>query len=608
MTDSGFQCIDLVKQIVIDYLEMLSESSYNDMVKLYCEYRKTKEMEFHNYIIPDASNFATNTTSFWVTHNNVNPQYLISYPYTFGNYSLHIHETCSHILSLMSYQKVIVFERSKLFDQIEMSEEKWYKVKYMKSDINYESKNIVNDINLRLPYENEYVCDNGVIVDGTNNSDIPTLLPLENISLWWKYDTIHGTPDINLVFNMGLPSKFKTKKDRIISKLYFKCLDHVINAELYNINCANYQASITRHTSGFSVQISGYPEKFINVLQFIVESLRNLKDNLTEDLFNNIKKLYQQELENYIYTPPYKMITYSLSTKIANDVYTIKDTLYELDSVNYDDLMQFDLMDTSGVLKINDNTKKRLIKEKSYNSLYGLIQGNIQQDEAMKIGLYLNHLNELNLQELTEQIKETDEYEFTEILENKDEANSCYKLSLKIGYLRPDLDEHYIEKLSCLQILNEIISEEYFDQLRTKEQLGYVVFSHISNYGNNHEQPYSTYDFCVQSSVKDAEYLKERTIKFIAEFREFLINESEESINNIINSAILQLETPFQNLKKAVAYNFATITNYCSNFNFKHDKKEFMKTLNKEILINFYDRYFSLNRDTYWSIMLKSDK
>ena len=604
LTDIGFQRRDSVKQIVIDYLKMFSNSSFSDIQKLYNEYKKTTEIQFKNYVIPDASGFATSLTSFWTTHD-INPEYLIAHAYIFNDYNMDIHKVFTNILSQMVYKNSIIFERSKLFGELEMKEEKWYKVKYIECEIDELPNNI--NLDLRLPYENEYICGTEIIATGINNTETPKLLLLPNMDLWWKYDTSYNTPEINLIFNMLLPNKTNTLRDRVLGKIYFKCLDHVINAELYNINCANYKAYISRSTNGFGVVINGYPEKFTNVLHFIVSSLQNLKDYLTEDLFNNIMKIYQQELENYIYTPPYNMINFELSTNIANNVYTIKDTLNTLHTILYDDLVQFDLFDTSGILKINQ--KKRIIKSPSYKKLYGLIQGNIAHDDAMKIGSYLSQLNtSYNMYELTEQIKETTNNEFIQRLENKDEANSCYGLSIKIGYLRPDLDEFYIEKISCLQILNEIISEQYFDQLRTKEQLGYVAQSHVYNYGNDAEQSYTTYNFCVQSSIKDAEYLRNRTMKFVVEFGEFLLNETEESINNVINSQILQLEKPFQNLKKATSYNFSVIASYCSNFNIRNDKKEYMKMINKETLINFYSKYFSLKNDTYWSMMLQSDK
>jgi secreted Zn-dependent insulinase-like peptidase len=159
-----------------------------------------------------------------------------------------------------------------------------------------------------------------------------------------------------------------------------------------------------------------------------------------------------------------------------------------------------------------------------------------------------------------------------------------------------------------LGILHDIVSEQYFDQLRTKEQLGYVAQSYVYNYGNDTEQPFTTYNFCVQSPNKDTSYLRERTMRFIKEFRDYLVNESEESINNIIQSQIMQLEKPFQNLKKSYGHNFNCIALYNGNFNIRKDKIEFLKNVNKEMLITFYDTFFSLQEGTYWTMSLENIK
>lgn len=611
LTEIGFQKVDLIKQTVEEYIKMFSESAYVDILKLYNEHKMTREIAFENYEVPDAESFVTSLTSFWVTRD-IKPEYLISYDYTFDEYSVFAHNALTDVLSKMTFGNSIIFERSKSFNQLsselfEIKEEKWYKVKYCESI----PPLILNgaDLVLRLPYENAYMHNNTKILSDTNNNESPVLIPLTNIDLWWKYDTTYNIPDVTLIFNMILPNKSKTLKDRVISKLYFRCLDHIINADLYNINCANYRATIQKNSNGFGVYVSGYPEKFVEVLNFIVQSLLNFKNNLTIDLYHNIVKIYEQELENYIYTPPFRMISHELSTNIANDIYIIKDTIAMLNTITYDDLINFDLFDTSDTSKIISNYKKRLVDTLPNNFLYGLIQGNINRDDATKIASYLSKLNATyNLHKLTEQIKDDVDCEFTKHLENDDEANSCYKLAIKIGYLRPDLDKHYIEKLSCLQILNEIISEQYYDQLRTKEQLGYVVQSYVYNYGNDTEQSYTTYDFCVQSPNKNAEFLRNRTMKFIIEFRDFLLNKSDESISNLISSQILQLQKPFQNLKKASSYNFSVIAGYCANFNIKNDKMQYMQTVTKETLINFYDTYFSLKDNTYWSMMLESSK
>ncbi|QKF94496.1 peptidase M16 [Fadolivirus algeromassiliense] len=608
LTDDGFNQIDRVKQIVLVYLRMVADSKYNDMLNLYNEYKKTKEYEFEHYTVPDGCQFAIGQSSFWAT-KNINPKFLIAYPYLFEEYTESIHSIVACILSETTYENAKIFERSKSFDNEpdpDMHIEKWYGVKYNvcnKEQINYQTLNI----QMTLPQLNKYLCTNVRIIKSPYTTEYPEMLPIKNMSFWWKYDIGYNTPDINLGFNMILKNKNSTIREKVLTRLYFECLDYVMNAEMYNINCANYKANISRSTNGFGVSISGYPEKFMTVLEFIITSLRELKVNLTEEMFNHVKDKYQRELENYVYSPPYNMINTELSINIANEVYPIKSSLDTLKKLHYNDLLSYDLFDTSGTLKMNN--KRRFVSKLSNNALYGLIQGNVTYEMALEVGNYISQLNGCeNKYEFTEQLQENEDNEFTKLIENPNESNACFTLAIKIGYLRPELLDNHLQYSSLLGILHDIVSEQYFDQLRTKEQLGYVAQSYVYNYGNDTEQPFTTYNFCVQSPNKDTSYLRERTMRFIKEFRDYLVNESEESINNIIQSQIMQLEKPFQNLKKSYGHNFNCIALYNGNFNIRKDKIEFLKNVNKEMLITFYDTFFSLQEGTYWTMSLENIK
>ena len=62
------------------------------------------------------------------------------------------------------------------------------------------------------------------------------------------------------------------------------------------------------------------------------------------------------------------------------------------------------------------------------------------------------------------------------------------------------------------------MSEPAFDQLRTKEQLGYIVFTGIKRLN----QQFLALHLIVQSSHRDADYLDGRVESFIAQYRDLL--------------------------------------------------------------------------------------
>jgi insulysin len=81
------------------------------------------------------------------------------------------------------------------------------------------------------------------------------------------------------------------------------------------------------------------------------------------------------------------------------------------------------------------------------------------------------------------------------------------------------------------------MSEPAFDQLRTKEQLGYIVFTGLKRLN----QQYLSLHIIVQSSHKDAAYLDERVESFLAQYRELLRALTEEAFAEYVTAVIEKL-------------------------------------------------------------------
>jgi len=81
------------------------------------------------------------------------------------------------------------------------------------------------------------------------------------------------------------------------------------------------------------------------------------------------------------------------------------------------------------------------------------------------------------------------------------------------------------------------MSEPAFDQLRTKEQLGYIVFTGIKRLN----QQYLALHLIVQSSHRDADFLDGRVESFIAQYRDQLKDISAEDFAANIAAVIEKL-------------------------------------------------------------------
>ena len=132
--------------------------------------------------------------------------------------------------------------------------------------------------------------------------------------------------------------------------------------------------------------------------------------------------------------------------------------------------------------------------------------------------------------------------------------------------------------------METLIREPFFDQLRTKEQLGYLVnssaYSFLDSYG---------IIFLIQSPVKDSKYLAERIKLFHNSFVEKL--ESYQDFDTQKTALINMLAEPDKRLNQ-LAYRIIKEINL-QTFEFERKNKliNIISKLNLEDIIKFYKKY-----------------
>jgi insulysin len=103
------------------------------------------------------------------------------------------------------------------------------------------------------------------------------------------------------------------------------------------------------------------------------------------------------------------------------------------------------------------------------------------------------------------------------------------------------------------------IKEAAFDQLRTKEQLGYIVFSSVKRIAQN----ILALSIIVQSSHKDPMFLDSRIEDFLLNYRETLVSMTNEKLQIFVQALVEKLLEKPKNLDQVCLY---FIAGYMSEF------------------------------------------
>ena len=174
-----------------------------------------------------------------------------------------------------------------------------------------------------------------------------------------------------------------------------------------------------------------------------------------------------------------------------------------------------------------------------------LIQGNITKEATLELVNEIHKIFEIDINEekkgkfiISRPVKLTKNYNFIFRAKspNKEEKNSSIISLYQCGFIN-DTEIQY------LKIVNSFLKEKFYDQLRTKESLGYIVTLLVTE---------SAGSYCllglVQSGTKIPEFCSERIRKFIKESYQLVKEINEEEFKSHVNSLIVLEKKKDENL------------------------------------------------------------
>ena len=345
----------------------------------------------------------------------------------------------------------------------------------------------------------------------------------DSVRVWWKKDDQFQVPRSNVHLTLRNPLANTTPKNVVMTRLYCELVMDALVEYFYNVKAAGLNYSLRDHKDGLGVEVSGYNDKLPLLLKRIVTSMRDL--NFTPDRFKVVKERLTRDYQNWGVQPPYLQIKeYSRWLNVEN-CWNNEQLLTELEHVDEYNIRNF---------------YPQLLQQMHIEAL---AHGNLNRDNAL--GLIQLAKNTFKPRPLPRSlwsihrsltIPSGSNYLLIKMLNDPVNVNHCIDYYLFVG--------EYADRMlrAKLMLFAEITFEPFFDQLRTKEQLGYVVSSgvrtHLTTIG---------YGAFVQSG-RTTEYLETRIDAFLEGFgarleemnndvfethKRSLINRRQEKLNNL---------------------------------------------------------------------------
>jgi len=213
----------------------------------------------------------------------------------------------------------------------------------------------------------------------------------------------------------------------------------------------------------------------------------------------------------------------------------------------------------------------------------GLVQGNITAKESLDLVAMMENIlksKPLFPSQYPEQrlikLKKGMSYIHQSVVPNEHDINSVIWLEYQLVTRSTRAD-------SLVELLSQMFQVPFYEQLRTKEQLGYLVWSFY-----HYDEPLALFTFCVQSPQKDPQFLNERIDTFLIDFAKYLVEMKEEEFQTQIEAVISVKLQKYQNLGEEVATNWEEVFNQTYQFNRRFTVADELRKISKAEMLHFF--------------------
>lgn len=398
---------------------------------------------------------------------------------------------------------------TKTWDQ----KEKWYGTEYKLSPISEQLLNFkpTDFEDLALPKPNSFIPSNFEVPGMPKEVDEslkpakrPLLIRHTPLSrLWHKKDDQFFVPKANVFVLLRSPLLDATPSNAVKSRLFVELVKDALTEYSYDAELAGLGYNIESQADGIGLSVDGYNDKLPVLCRYILEEIAKFK--VDGKRFDIIKDQVRRGYQNFQLEAPYQHANYYTTYLLNERMWTAEEKLDELELTSADDVQRF-LPELLGRLHIEMLVHGNLLKDEAVN-LMSLAE-NTLKPKALAPTELISHRSLI--------LPRGTNFSWSREVANRENVNSGIEYYCQVG------DPTDVNLRAKLALMSQIAQEPCFDQLRTKEQLGYLVFSSL-------RKTIGSMGFRVLvQSERDSRFVESRIEAFFDSFKTLLENLTDE--------------------------------------------------------------------------------
>jgi len=647
MTELGLQHTDEIVAIIFAYIDLITNNSNtNDSTNedndndntntslkewIHLEAQTVSEMQFRFLSQRNPMDYVSSVSGFMQKYP---PTFYLSGPYKTLEWDPHSIAEC---LQALTPDNMLLLISSPTFDTTTtstdtstettttststspMEEEPWYGTNYVTIAPNegvmqtWKTSKHQDFPQLQLPEVNDMVPTDFSLLTTTltTPTDQPQCIHEDaNRRVWYKPDNVFDMPKVNIMIRLTSGHGQFAPHHSVCAQLLTEIVSEQCNEFSYLATMAGLYCDISPCASGIELQISGYNHKAHVLAERLVDTVMNLltvvetttttihdtssssSSSSEEELFERCQFKIAQALQSFLVGQPYQHCIYGGDLVLENSRTTIQDKINTLQTLTLAEVKTFG---------------RGFFQQCRLNAL---VHGNVSAQQAYDITTMVwqkthptttisesanNIITRAPLEKRVVQLVNTNTnndtssssssylYRFAEF--NVADTNSSVAIVLQMGALEEVTN-------ATLSLLNALVKEPAFNQLRTEEQLGYIVHVSVKTNGDNIKGLL----LLIQSDSFSPDHVEARMELFLQQYRNTLVEMSDTEFQTFVDATVASFLEKNKNLGEESSRYWHVILN--QTYDFSRVSKtgcEHVKKLKKVDILRFYDKYVAAN-------------
>ncbi|MBD1581500.1 insulinase family protein [Pseudoalteromonas sp. S16_S37] len=558
LTDEGIDYYEDIVEMLFEYIALI-KSNTASLPRLYKDKKTLLDIAFNNQ---EPSRLLESVSTI-----SVNMHHYESDDYLYGDYIMQgfdetLHTRLCGYLTPKNMRIVLIHP-----DVNAQLKAKWYHTPYQVERLSSEWLNALDNIDtplpeMQLPKVNPYLQVENELYEVTQQSQIPDLLKDKpGFAFWFKQDATFRVTKGHFYIEIDSLLSIKNTKHMALTRLFADLLMDSMAEQYYPAELAGLNYHINSHQGGLTLHTAGLSGNQITLALQLLEHMLNAV--ISAPRFAEYKKQLIRHWKNHNHNKPVSELFSVLGAKLMPWNPEPIALAKAIKNISFNEFCQF--------------------RSQFFDSVHikAFLHGNWQQEHAHSMQKKLRKLfakSEI-LEDLKRPLIVLDSYQEHHI----EKANCDHAL---VYYIQAQTEDVF-EKVA-LMTLNQLVSHQYFETLRTQQQLGYLVGAGYAPFNTR-----AGVAFYIQSPDVDAEQLQKKHDLFICEFIAQLDSLDDEAWRDTKRALRLQIAEKDKNLRLRAQRFWIAITNDDHQFNMQKRLVKQLDTLQKEQLISYVNKVFS---------------